>query len=45
MDDARNSIAQKKVNKARYAWKRDGRAMLYPKGSQNASTQRIQITT
>jgi hypothetical protein len=49
-EDARNIIAQTRVNNARYAWKeenyednekRDGRAMLYPKGSQNASTQRI----
>jgi hypothetical protein len=52
--DARDIIAQSRVNKARYAWneenyeddeKENGGAMLYPKGSQNASTQRIQITT
>jgi hypothetical protein len=53
-EDARNIIAQARVNNARYTWKeenyeddekRDGCAMLYLKGSQNASTQRIQITT
>jgi hypothetical protein len=36
VEDARNIITQKKVKWARYA---------LPKGSQNASTQRIQITT
>jgi hypothetical protein len=50
-EDARNIIAQARVNNARYAWKeenykdkkKDGRVMLYPKGSQNAGTQRIQV--
>jgi hypothetical protein len=49
-EDARNIIAQARVNNACYAWKeenyeddkkRDGHAMLYPKGSQNVGTQRI----
>jgi hypothetical protein len=49
-EDTRNIIAQARVNNSRYAWreenyeddkKRDGRAMLYPQGSQNTSTQRI----
>jgi hypothetical protein len=45
-EDARNIIAQARVNNARYAWKEEnGRAMLYPKGSQNMSTQSIQTTT
>jgi hypothetical protein len=52
-EDARNIIAQARVNNARYAWKEENYeddekemgAMLYLKGSQNASTQRIQSTT
>jgi hypothetical protein len=52
--DARNIIAQSRVKKVCYAWNEENydddekgnrRAMLYPKGSQNAGTQRIQITT
>jgi hypothetical protein len=52
-EDASNIIAQARVNKARHAWKeenyeddkKNGRVMLYPQGSQNVGTQRIQVTT
>jgi hypothetical protein len=48
-EDARNIIAQARVNNSHYAWREENYeddekemgAMLYPQGSQNASTQRI----
>jgi hypothetical protein len=48
-EDARNIIAQTRVNNTLYVWKEENYeddekemgAMLYLKGSQNASTQRI----
>jgi hypothetical protein len=48
-EDARNIIAQARVNNSHYAWREENYeddekemgAMLYPQGSQNAGTQRF----
>jgi hypothetical protein len=48
-EDAQNIITQARVNRSRYEWvegnyedgEKNGGAMLYPKGSQNAGTQGI----
>jgi hypothetical protein len=52
-EDVRNIIAQARVNNTCYAWKKENYeddekemgALLYPKGSQNSGTQRIQAAT